>query len=211
MNRKIIVVGLTGQLGAGKGVISNILTKEHGFTHYSLSDRVREIATSQERGPKNGLTGRESLQNVGNETRAWFGGDSLAKLTAGHALIDLIAGKDRIVFDSIRNPEEILFLKKIPGFKLVAVIASREQRFKNILNLNRPADPKTFEDFCRCDDRDLGIGENTLGQNVGKCIEMADIKLINESTRDDLGLAICDLVYDLAGFVGETQHKSAKC
>lgn len=185
MDRKIIVVGLTGQLAAGKGVISNILVHEFGFTHYSLSDRVREIAASQERGPKNGLTGRESLQNVGNETRAWFGGNALAKLTAGHVLIDLVGGKDRIIFDSIRNPDEVLFLKKIPGFTLIAVTASREKRFENIIARNRPTDPKTWEDFCRCDDRDLGVGENTLGQNVGKCIEMADITVLNESTKEN--------------------------
>ena len=209
MNRKIIVVGLTGQLAAGKGVVSDILVKEFGFTYYSLSDRVREIAASQERGPKNGLTGRESLQNVGNETRAWFGGDALAKLTAGHALIDLISGKDRIVFDGIRNPGEVLFLKKIPGFQLVAITASLEQRYKNIIARGRQTDPKTWDDFFRCDNRDQGICEDALGQNVGKCIEMADIKLANESTRQDLGAAVCDLVYNLAGFVGETRHKSA--
>lgn len=208
MNRKIIVVGLTGQLAAGKGVISDILVKEFGFTHYSLSDRVREIAASQERMSKNGMTGRESLQNVGNETRAWFGGDALAKLTAGHVLIDLISGKDHIVFDSIRNPDEILFLKKIPGFKLIAVIASREQRFKNIIARNRPTDPKTKEEFGRCDDRDQGIGENVLGQNVGKCIELADLCFVNERTREDFITTARELGSNLTGSI---LRKTAQC
>lgn len=207
MSRKIIVIGLTGQLAAGKGVISDILVQEFGFTHYSLSDRVREIASTQARGQKNGRTGRESLQNVGNETRAWFGGDALAKLTAGHVLIDLVNGKDRIVFDSIRNPEEVTFLKKIIGFTLIAVTASREKRFENIITRNRPTDPKTWEDFCRCDDRDLGVGENALGQNVGKCIEMADVVFTNEDTREDFAATACDLANKL---VEETRLEAVR-
>lgn len=199
MDRKFIIIGLTGQLAAGKGVIVDVLVRQMGFSCYSLSDRVREIAAAQERGPKNGQTGRESLQNVGNETRAWFGGDALAKLTAGHVLIDLVSGKYRIIFDSIRNPEEVLFLKKIPGFTLIAVTASREKRFKNIIARNRPTDPKTWEDFCRCDDRDLGIGENALGQNVRKCIEMADFTIVNDRKKGTLTLTACQFVHKLAG------------
>lgn len=208
MDRKIIVVGLTGQLAAGKGVMSDILIKEFGFTHYSLSDRVREIAVSQERGSKNGLTGRESLQNVGNETRAWFGGDALAKLTAGHVLVDLISGKNRIIFDSIRNPDEVLFLKEIPQFKLIAVAAFREKRFRNILARDRSTDPKTWDAFCCCDDRDQGIGENILGQNVGKCIEMADFKLFNDGTKEDFEMVTREFAHKLTGSV---LHKAAQC
>lgn len=198
MNRKIIVIGLTGQLAAGKGVVVDVLVQQMGFSCYSLSDRVREIATAQERGPKNGQTGRESLQNVGNETRAWFGGDALAKLTAGHVLIDLVHGKDRIIFDSIRNPEEVMFLKKIPWFTLIAVTASQKKRFENIVARNRSTDPKTWEDFCRCDERDLGVGESILGQNVGRCIEMADIQLVNEGRREDFALTAHEFAERLA-------------
>lgn len=183
MGNNIIAFGLTGQLAAGKGVIAAMLVQKLGFTYYSLSDRVREIAKSQERAPENGHTGRESLQNVGNETRAWFGGDALAKLTAGHAFTD---GKDRVVFDGIRNPAEVSFLKKIPGFVLIAVTASREKRWENMRKKNRPTDPKTWEEFCRLDDRDLGIGEKVLGQNVAECIKMAQIVITNEDTEQKL-------------------------
>ncbi|MDO8573061.1 MAG: hypothetical protein Q7S11_04905 [bacterium] len=207
MNRKIIVIGLTGQIGAGKGVLANILVEEFGFIYFSLSDRVRKIATAREQGPRDEQTGREFLQNIGNDARIQFGGEALAELTAGCAFADLAGGKDRIIFDGIRNPNEVSFLKRIPGFKLIAVIATQEKRFENVIARDRPTDPKSWKDFRRLDDRDLGIGENALGQNVMQCIEMADLTLLNADTKENFTIKVQGLANKL---VGQNRRKVAR-
>jgi dUTP pyrophosphatase len=92
----------------------------------------------------------------------------------------------RAIIDGIRNPAEVLSLRKMNGFYLISVDAPQEIRFERLKKRNRESDPKTWEDFLKVDARDLGIGEPEDGQQVGKCIAMADLHLVNDSTSQDL-------------------------
>lgn len=58
-----MIIGLTGTLRAGKGVVSDFL-KQKGFVYLSLPDELREMAKER----KIELT-RENLQNLGNQMR----------------------------------------------------------------------------------------------------------------------------------------------
>jgi dCMP deaminase len=172
-----MIIGLTGTLASGKGVISEFL-KERGFVYFSLSDELRELA--MERGIE--LT-RENLQNLGNLMREERGVGFLAQLVCEKIKIKSI---DKVVVDGIRNPGEILQLKKMPDFVLISVDASPEIRFKRIQERNREKDPKTWEDFLKVDARDKGVGENSSGQAVSECMNSAHYSIINEGNLDNV-------------------------
>ena len=61
----MIIIGITGTLGAGKGIIVDYLVKEKGFTHYSVRAYITEEI--QRRGME---VNRDTLTQVGNDLRA---------------------------------------------------------------------------------------------------------------------------------------------
>lgn len=172
-----MIIGLTGSLAAGKGVVSNYL-KEKGFVYLSLSDELREIAKEL----KIELT-RKNLQDLGNKLREEKGSGVLAEHVSNK-----IKNQEykKAIVDGIRNPEEVNVLRKLKDFSLVAVDAPQEIRFERLVSRNRESDPQTWEEFVFVDNRDKGIGEPESGQGVGKCMALADVKLINSGSFDEV-------------------------
>lgn len=193
-----IIIGLTGSLCSGKGTIANHLI-ELGFHHQVLSDRIRDEIRS--RGQE--IT-RTLLQDVGNELRLTYGGAILAERTC-----DLIANiQGNIVIDGVRNPDEIEFLRNSLNAKIIGIHAPKEKRLEWYLERakERGEDGKTLEIFERDDNRDFGIGEPENGQQVGKCLEMADIFLWNAGPKQDL-YQECDLyLKNILNFDPEIHH-----
>ncbi len=171
-----MIIGLTGSLAAGKGVVSDFL-KEKGFVYLSLSDELREIAKEM----KIELT-RENLQNLGNHLRESKGAGILAE-----GIVNKIQNQEykKAIVDGIRNPYEIIVLKRLKKFFLVSVDASQEIRFQRIVKRNRESDPKNWEDFLRVDKRDKGLGELATGQAVEECMKQADFILINSGNLEE--------------------------
>jgi len=176
--QKTCIIGLTGNIAGGKGIIGELL-KKNGYEYFSLSSQVRAIA--KKRGEENAA--RAVLQNIGNEMRSNFGADILARLVGA----EIFASANNLtVIDGIRNPGEIEFFRRRHEFLLIAVTAPEKDRFERMLARNRPSDPKTWEDFLLMDERDLGKGESASGQQVGACIEMADFILPNNWSVESL-------------------------
>lgn len=183
-----MIVGLTGSLAAGKGVVSDFL-KEKGYAYLSLSNEVREVA--KERGIE---LNRDNLQNLGNQLRKEHGNGVLAKFA-----IDKIRDNQYtdVIVDGIRNPAEVEELRKLGNFVLISVDAPKDIRFKRLVERNRESDPKNWEGFMRIDNKDKGIGEEEYGQGVGKCMEMADFRLVNDKKIDEV---ISDVKKIFSGF-----------
>ncbi len=170
-----MIIGLTGTKAGGKGAVAEIL-KEKGFFYTSLSDRVREEAV--ERGLNNYTV--KDLQDIGNELREKFGNNVLVKRT-----IQMIEGKENVVIDGIRNVGEIQELKK-DGAIIIAVDAPLNIRYERLIRRGRDSDPKDWNSFIEMDRRDKGINEENSGQQVEKCIELADYKIYNDSSLENL-------------------------
>lgn len=175
-----MLLGLTGTKGSGKGEVAEIL-KQKGFLYESLSDRVREEAIA--RGLKNFTV--KDLQDIGDELREKFGNGVWAKRTL-KKLQKQIQGNKNCVIDGIRNLGEIEELRKIKGFILIAVDAPQENRYKRLMNRKRASDPKTWEGFLEMDNRDRGLYNLNTGQQVDKCVEAADIKIVNDLSLEKL-------------------------
>ncbi|MFA6016865.1 MAG: AAA family ATPase [Patescibacteria group bacterium] len=173
-----VIIGVVGQIAAGKGVLVNYLTSQLCFTSYSLSSIVHEELK------KKGIQKftRQTLQDLGDELRRGYGDEVLAR-----RLFEAIKEqkKTSIVIEGIRNPAEIVFLKKNHSFILIGVKANRELRFKRLLSRGKQWDPKTYEDFLKIDRRDIGVGQYKSGQQVGKCLDYCDYTLTNNKDLKD--------------------------
>lgn len=165
------VIGLTGTIASGKTSVKDAITRKKSADYVTLSSLIMEETIK-----KRGLSvDRFNKQNLGNELRQRYGNDVLVK-TAWNFMQK---NKEILIIDGIRNPGEVEFLRKNLGkdFVLIAVDAPRELRWQRVQSRNRPTDPKTFEEFIKLDERDQGANEPEYGQQVRKCIEMADFVL----------------------------------
>jgi dCMP deaminase len=184
-----MIIGLTGSLAAGKGVVADFLKKK-GFVYLSLSDELRELAKTF----KVEIT-RKNLQDLGNRMREERGLSFLAEL-----VVNKIKNQEykKAVIDGIRNPAEIDFLgKNLKNFFLVAVDAPQKIRFERMVSRSRESDPVTWEKFLEVDKKDKGIGEKVSGQGVGKCMKKAKFVLINEGSLEEVNKKVENLFEDL--------------
>ena len=183
----IVFVGVVGQIAVGKGVLVDYLIKKLGFTSFSLSSILHDELEKR----KIKKFTRETLQNIGDELRNRYGNDVLARLAINKLLHE---GEKHVVIEGIRNTGEVEFLKKNPNFVLIGVKANRELRFKRLLKRSKPWDPKNWTDFVRVDRRDLGIGQNKSGQQVGKCLAYCDYILTNNKDTTDFQRKVDNLM-----------------
>jgi len=181
-----IIIGVVGQIASGKGILVKYLTEKLDFTAFSLSSIVHEELEKKGRVKFT----RQMLQDVGDKLRREYGDEVLAQ-----RIIKAIneQKKDKIVIEGIRNPAEIEFLKKNQNFILIGVKANRELRFKRVLSRGKEWDPKIYEDFLKVDRRDLGVGQQKSGQQVGKCLSYCDYILTNNKDIKDFEKKIKEL------------------
>ena len=172
----MIIIGITGTLGAGKGTIVDYLTTRKGFSHFSVRNFL--IADINKRGM---TVNRDSMTLVANELRAAnspsFITDQLfemAKTTGGNCVIE-----------SIRTPGEIDSLHKKGRFYLFAVDAKTELRYNRIRQRASETDHIDFETFIANEKREMTTNDPN-NQNLKKCIEMADFIFENNGTPTDL-------------------------
>jgi dephospho-CoA kinase len=170
------IIGITGTLGAGKGTIVEYLVKEKGFKHFS----VRDYLTTEIK--RRGLTvNRDSMTMVANDLRA--------KNNPAYIIEELYseayrAGKNSII-ESIRTPGEIEFLKKQGDFILLAVDAEAKLRYDRISLRASETDKIDFRTFLANEKREM-TSLDINKQNLSRCIEMADIVLINNGSIEEL-------------------------
>lgn len=170
------IFGVVGPIASGKGTLISLLAQK-GYHVLSLSDVVREKAKEW------GLSiTRENLQNVGDSLRQKFGSSILAEMIAPEVKKN---PDGKFVIDAIRNPAEVKFLQKEFSTYIIGVTASPQKRFEMMQIRGRDYDPKTWEEFEKAEKRDRGIGQEAYGQQVEKCLRMADIILENNGNLRD--------------------------
>jgi dephospho-CoA kinase len=170
-----MIIGLTGTKASGKSYAAKYLEAE-GYKYLSLSDIVRDEARKIYSPPN-----AHDLIDTGNALRKKYGPSVLAKKAAEKM------GEGDYVIDGIRNPAEVVYLRKnLKVFLLLAIDADQKIRFQRTLERAREDSPKTFEEFVKIDERDLGKNEPKTGQRVCDTMAMADIKMINNGTVQEM-------------------------
>lgn len=163
------LIGLTGTNGAGKGEAAAYFAAK-GYACFSLSDVIRDELRS--RGQP---ASRDNLIRTGNELRGRFGADILARRT-----MDKVGTGERAVIDSIRNADEIAYLRRQKGFILLAIDAPIDLRFARVAARGRDESAADLEAFRRKEDEERR--GSATGQQLEACMAAADRLVINDGT-----------------------------
>jgi dephospho-CoA kinase len=176
----MIIIGITGTLGAGKGTIVEFLVRERGFTHLS----VRSFITAEI--VKRGLpVNRDNMVLVANGLRTSHSPSYIVDCLYDQALLN----EANCIIESIRTPGEIISLREKGNFILFAVDAEARTRFERIRKRQSETDFIDFETFTQNESREM-TSDNPNHQNLRKCIEMADFVFNNDGTVTALELQI---------------------
>ncbi len=181
MENKKIIIGLVGQIAAGKGTIAKYLTEKHGAVTYRFSTIMRDILNRLHL-----EINRKNLQNLSTVLRKQFGEDLFAKVIAN----DVDKDKNKlIVVDGIRRLADIAYLKDISGFFLVLVVADPQTRYQRLIKRteNSGDSQKTFREFLADQEKEADI-------EIPQVMAMAKYELNNDGGFDLLYQQIDDLL-----------------
>lgn len=163
-----MILGLTGRNAAGKGEVAEFL-KKGGFEYFSLSDELREGLRDRGVEPT-----RDALIVEGRRVRQEEGLGALAQRVSKR----FTQGLNQAV-DSIRNPEEVRFLRTLPDFYLVAVDAPAHVRFERARDRARPGDAVDLAAFQTAEARELQSSDPAAQQLIAT-IALADFTIVND-------------------------------
>ena len=171
-------IGICGKAGTGKTAVADHLVKKYGYKRYAVADEVKRIAM---RLFKMKEKDRKLLQDIGFKMReirpsVWI-----------DFLIDQIRGKDKIVVDDIRYPNEYEALKR-EGFKMIRVVADREICIKRLTGRDGTAAVERLDDESETAMDEVKI-ENILNGNLPleEMLTQLDALLISLSKTDERG------------------------
>ena len=194
------IIGLTGLPSVGKGEVACALAglaaaRGWRLASISFSDQIKDEAKS--RGiPEKAFT-REILSRIGTDLREKEGPGVLAARIAGK--IEAWPGKKRpevFVCDGVRHPGEVEVLRAAFGKRFVLVAVEAEPReIVGRLIARRRSDESP--DALRSEDGAIRLLEQELtgapgknAPNVGDCIRLADVRVANHGTLEDLRRAV---------------------
>ncbi len=179
----MIIIGITGTNGAGKGTVVDFLIQERGFVHYSVRDYLLKII--EERGlPEN----RDSMISVANELR---------KNHSSSYIVDQLydkakKNKENCIIESIRTPGEIASLRKKGDFILLSIDANPEIRYQRVKIRNSETDHISFNVFLENERKEM-TSANPDKQNIAACIKEADYSITNNGSIQGLQLQLEEL------------------
>jgi len=172
----MIIIGITGTIGAGKGTVVDHLIKNKNFKHFSARNfLVEEI---KKRGMENN---RDSMVAVANDLRLKFGPGFIAEELFNKAL----KSNENAVIESLRTIGEIETLRKKGNFTLLAVDADPKIRYERIIVRGTTTDNISFEKFLADEQREMESTDPNK-QNLSECIKRADYVIRNNGSIEEL-------------------------
>ncbi|MEZ5196946.1 MAG: AAA family ATPase [Bacteroidales bacterium] len=185
----MIIIGITGTLGSGKGTIVKYLVRKKGFNHFSVREFLLQEIRKRKL-PEN----RDSMVLVANDLREK---NSPSYITDQLYEQSLKQNKNAII-ESIRTPGEAESLRTKGEFFLFAVDADPKDRYNRIKLRNSETDHIDFDTFMANENREM-TATDPHKQNLKKCIEMADFVLQNNGSREELYQKVESVVSKIIG------------
>lgn len=136
-----LILGFTGPIASGKEVAKKYIETKYGASSFKFSTILRNILNSIDVDQN-----RNNIMALSTFLRQQYGEDILAKAIAKSVSE---SNEELIVVDGIRRMADIEYLKRVPGFVLIAIDASPESRYARSVtrNENPGDDVKTYEEF----------------------------------------------------------------
>lgn len=136
-----IILGITGEIAAGKGTATKYLLERYGASSHRFSTMLRDVAKRMHLEES-----RENLQKLSTIFRENFSDDLLSQVI----FHDVDADENEIiVIDGVRRMSDIEYLKKLPGFKLIYIDTEMEKRYERLTKRGENVDDasKTLAEF----------------------------------------------------------------
>jgi len=173
VDRNTLIIGLTGSFGSGCTESAKYLEGK-GFLRFSLSDIIRNEAKER----KLSSPTRKDMQDIGDELRK----DNGHKYLMAETLKKINKTSKPVVIDSIRNHSEVYYLRRqLSNSYLFNIDAEKDIRYKRVKN--KYSSKEAFEED---DERDSGEDQPEYGQQVRKCVDLADVVINNNTSLEDL-------------------------
>lgn len=169
-----MLIGITGTIGAGKGVVVKYLI-DKGFSHFSVRTFLSEELQKRNLEPI-----RDNYFAVANELRREFGSSYIietliarAKECGGHAIVE-----------SVRTLGEVESLQK-ENAMLLAVDAPIHVRYERILGRGHSTDMVSLQKFIEDEEKEYKGGE-PWEQNLQACIESSHQVIYNDTSFEEI-------------------------
>lgn len=172
----MIIIGITGTIGAGKGTVVDYLAKNKKFKHFSARDFLVEEIKRREM-----ENNRDSMVAVANDLRSKFGPGYVAEELFKRAFE---SGENAII-ESLRTVGEVETLRKKGNFTLLAIDADPEIRYERIIVRGTTTDDISFEKFLADEQREMESTDQNK-QNLSECIKRADYVIHNNGSIEEL-------------------------
>lgn len=177
-----MIIGITGTSNSGKDTVAKLLIYKMGWSHFSISDELRRIATEQ------GLPlDNQTLGDLAIGLRKEFGLGYLSEVGLGkHVAPNLIV-------TSLRNLGEIEPLRQADNFILIAIDAPVELRFERAHTRARAGEQDlSLEEFMAKEK--IMMQGDSHGQRIADLIAEADYRIDNIGTLADLEQKIDEIL-----------------
>lgn len=172
----MLIIGITGTAGSGKGTVAQYLVDRYGFEHFSVRDFL--IEEIKRRGMD---VNRDSMIEVANDLRKRYGAEYIVM-----ELYKKVVKEDcNYVIESIRTVGEVEALKKKDHFILWGIDAPMDIRYKRIRKRSNQSDMISFDKFKKQEEKETSSKLKTE-QNITECMNMTDVVFKNTRSIEDL-------------------------
>jgi dephospho-CoA kinase len=173
MAEKKLILGIVGEMAVGKSTITDYLRQKYGAVSFRFSDMLRDVAKRLHLEPTRG-----NLQQLSTVLRQTFGEDLMSKVLAADVAE---AHEQFIITEGVRRPSDVVFLKNLAGFKIMAIVADPKIRFERLTQRSENADDqsKTWEEF-------LKESSQESEQKIKEIMTEAEITINNNGTEEEL-------------------------
>lgn len=173
MTSSVYYVGFVGRNGSGKSTACKYFV-EKGFVLRSLSDVIRDSLKK-----RSTIISRDALRAEGNRIRKSKGNTFLAETCYQHSL-EFYPNKS-VVFDSIRNVHEVIFLKSI-GAKIVGIESELMHRYQRIQSRKHDTDKVSLNTFKEHDEAEESNSD--AKQSIRQVLAQCSFTLNNDASLD---------------------------
>ncbi|MDO8523676.1 MAG: dephospho-CoA kinase [bacterium] len=168
-----MIIGITGTIGAGKGLIASYFEKK-GFRHISVSGFLAEEAARRGLAPT-----RVVRREIANEYRT-KGPSALIEAV----LADANPLKENIVIESLHTVPEVEYVQRLSG-KVISVDAPLLSRWERIKKAGGTKDTDSYDAFVAEQNHQMS-SENLNENNLGKAMKAADFHFENTGAPEEI-------------------------